>query len=39
MIKAITIADNESYLRQVSRIVDIKNDKDLERNTDLIIKL
>ena len=32
MIKSITIADNESYLRQVSRIVDIKNDKDLERN-------
>lgn len=32
MIKSITIADNESYLRQISRIVDIKNDKDLERN-------
>ena len=32
MIKSITISDNESYLRQISRIVDIKNDKDLEKN-------
>lgn len=31
-IKAITINDNEEYLRQISKKVDIKNDKELEDN-------
>lgn len=31
-IKAITIADNEEYLRQISRPVDVKKDKDLEND-------
>lgn len=32
MLKAITINDDEAYLRQVSKEVDIKNDKELEND-------
>lgn len=32
MLKEITIFDNEEFLRQVSKPVDFKNDKELEQN-------
>lgn len=35
-IKAITIADNEEYLRQISVPVDIKNDNDLDNNIEVL---
>ena len=31
-MKAITIEDNEKYLRQISKLVDIKNDKELDKD-------
>ncbi|MBQ2872887.1 MAG: peptide deformylase [Bacilli bacterium] len=31
-MKAITIEDNEKYLRQISETVDIKNDKEIEKD-------
>lgn len=31
-IKSITIADNEAYLRQISMVVDMKNDSDLKKD-------
>lgn len=37
-IKSITIADNEEFLRQKSAIVDIKNDKDLNKNIEILDK-
>ena len=35
-IKAITIADNEDYLRQISKSVDITNDKDLSKDISIL---
>lgn len=35
-IKAITINDNEEFLRQVSQSVDIENDKDLEKDISIL---
>ena len=35
-VKAITIDDNEEFLRQVSKEVDIKNDKELDKNIDTL---
>ena len=35
-IKAITIEDNEPYLRQISSRVDIINDKDLTNDIKII---
>ena len=35
-IKAITIADNEEYLRQISKPVDIENDKDLLKDISIL---
>lgn len=35
-IKAITINDNEEFLRQVSQPVDIENDKDLEKDISIL---
>lgn len=35
-IKAITINDNEEFLRQISQPVDIKNDKDLEKDISVL---
>ena len=35
-IKAITIKDNEEFLRQVSQPVDIENDKDLEKDISVL---
>ncbi len=35
-IKAITIADNEDYLRQISKPVDITNDKDLSKDISIL---
>lgn len=36
MLKAITINDDEKYLRQVSKEVDIKNDKELENDIKIL---
>ena len=36
MVKAITIYDNEEYLRQISKNVDIKNDKDLKNDLKIL---
>lgn len=36
MLKAITINDDEAYLRQVSKEVDIKNDKELENDIKIL---
>jgi len=35
-MKMITILDNEEYLRQISKEVDIKNDKELEENIKML---
>lgn len=35
-MKAITIEDNEKYLRQVSKLVDIKNDKEILKNIEIL---
>ena len=35
-IKSITIADNEPWLRQISTSVDIKNDKDLKKDIEIL---
>lgn len=35
-IKAITIADNEDYLRQISKSVDITNDKELSKDISIL---
>lgn len=35
-MKAITIEDNEKYLRQTSKTVDIKNDKEIEKNIEVL---
>ena len=35
-IKAITIADNEDYLRQISKQVDIENDKELLKDISIL---
>ena len=37
-IKSITIADNEEFLRQKSAMVDIKNDRDLNKNIKVLDK-
>lgn len=35
-IESITIEDNEEYLRQISKEVDIKNDKELMSNISVL---
>jgi hypothetical protein len=35
-IKAITIASDEKYLRQKSKYVDIKTDKELDQNIETL---
>lgn len=35
-IESITIADNESFLRQISVPIDIKNDMDLKRDISVL---
>ena len=35
-IEAITIQDNEPFLRQISSSVDIKNDKELMNDIDIL---
>ena len=35
-IKSITIAENESYLRQISKVVDITNDTNLITDIDIL---
>ena len=35
-MKAITIEDNEKYLRQISKLVDLKNDKELDKDIKIL---
>lgn len=37
-LKSITIKDNEEFLRMISKEVDIKNDKDLKKDIDILHK-
>ncbi len=35
-MKAITIYDDEKYLRQFSKVVDVKKDKDISKNIQVL---